>query len=92
MLRPSTIYEDRLWGFRWQYYGIPFEKVQSPPEVGETFDFLNMWSFLEDSYDKLLPTDKEKVDKETGREDVRFFVWTSKPHPRCCKTRERKVS
>jgi uncharacterized protein len=42
----NTISHDYLWGFNWEYTGIPFEKEQAPPEVAETVDILDMWSFL----------------------------------------------
>ncbi len=68
----TTITDDYLWGFNWQYTGIPFEKEETPREVIETADILDMWSFLERSYDDLRPAEKAKVKKATGLTDVKF--------------------
>jgi uncharacterized protein YfbU (UPF0304 family) len=60
----ETIHSDNLWGFNWRFTGIPFERSKDPPEVSETVDYMDMWSFLEDSYKKLSPADKKRVEKE----------------------------
>ena len=69
----TTITSDHLWGFNWQYPGIPFEKEASPPEVTEVSDILDMWRFLEQDYEKLSPAEKTKVQQATGLTDVKFF-------------------
>ena len=69
----TTITHDYLWGFSWQYSGIPFDKEKLPPEVNETADILGMWSLLEEGYDKLSPAEKTKVKKATGLTDIKFF-------------------
>jgi uncharacterized protein len=69
----ATITHDHLWGFNWQYTGIPFEGKELPPEVKETADILGMWRFLENSYDDLPPAEKAKVQKATGLKDVKFI-------------------
>jgi uncharacterized protein len=69
----TTISGGHLWGLRWKYTHIPFEKSENPPEVGETVDILDMWSFLEESYGKLSPADNQKVEKEANRTSVRLF-------------------
>jgi hypothetical protein len=38
-----TIHYDHLWGFNWQYSGIPFERRSDPPEVAETVNCMDMW-------------------------------------------------
>src|SRR5438034_893848 len=60
----TTISGGHLWGLRWKYTHIPFEKSENPPEVSETVDILDMWSSLEESYGKLSPADNQKVEKE----------------------------
>jgi|SRR5271170_2666640 len=68
----KTITHDYLWGFNWAHTGIPFAKEEPPREVNETADILEMWSFLELSYDKLSPADKAKVKDATERSEVKF--------------------
>jgi len=69
----ATISGGHLWGLRWKYTHIPFETSENPPEVSETVDILDMWSFLEESYGKLSPADNQKVEKEANRTSVRLF-------------------
>jgi len=60
-----TIHDNHLWGFNHHYSGIPFEGEEDrPPEVAETINILDMWSFLEDSYKGLSAADKKKVEKD----------------------------
>jgi uncharacterized protein len=61
----NTISHNYLWGFDWQYSGIPFEDRETPAEVTETLDYLDMWYLLERSHEDLSPADKEKVKKES---------------------------
>ncbi|MCK1459604.1 YfbU family protein [Bradyrhizobium sp. 2] len=60
----TTIFKDHLWGFNWELSGIPFEKGDDPPEVGETCDFLDMWKFIETGYEKLTPAEKKQLAKD----------------------------
>jgi uncharacterized protein YfbU (UPF0304 family) len=80
----ATILDDHLWGFNWQFVGIPFEKEDSPPEVTETVDILDMWSFLEDSYKKLNSADKKRIadEAELFGGEVKFhgFDGNHEPH------------
>ncbi len=68
----TTIHWDQLWGFDWKYSGIPFERSETPPIVKETADYLDMWYFLEISYDKLSKADKAKVKAVNFDSDLRF--------------------
>jgi hypothetical protein len=37
----KTIYHDQLWGFNWEFTGIPFEKYETPVEVTQTVEILD---------------------------------------------------
>jgi uncharacterized protein len=80
----KTIYGDHLWGFDWELTGIPFERSETPREVGETTDYLDMWRFIEVGYDKLSKGDKEQLEKDVGPlgKNVRFpgFDGNNEPH------------
>jgi uncharacterized protein len=79
----KTISCDYLWGFNWEFSGIPFETEKSPVEVTETVDILEMWRFLEESYAKLPDADKQRVQKETHRSsEIKFpgFDANNEPH------------
>lgn len=60
----SAIFNDQLWGLRWKYSGIPFEEGEDPQIVKEVIDILDMWSFIEHSYEKLSDEDKSKLEKD----------------------------
>lgn len=60
----ATIHGDQLWGFNWEYSGIPFEPHKNPPEVTETADFLDMWRFIENGYNNLSDADKKQLEKD----------------------------
>lgn len=54
----SAIFSNNLWAIPWKYSGIPFEDQDDPEIVKEVLDILDMWSFIEYSYEQL--SDKEK--------------------------------
>lgn len=70
----STIHNDQLWGFNWQYGGIPFGPYETPEVVKETANILDMWFLIEEGYAKLSKADKAKVEKEAAPfgKDVKF--------------------
>lgn len=55
----SAIFEEQTWSIPWKYSGIPFENQDTPDIVNEVLDILDMWSFIEASYNQL--TDEEKL-------------------------------
>jgi uncharacterized protein len=59
----SAIFSDQIWGIRWKYSGIPFEDSEDPPIVKEVVDILDMWSFIENAYNKLNDEQKAKLKK-----------------------------
>jgi uncharacterized protein YfbU (UPF0304 family) len=67
----STIVRDHLWGFSLAHPGIPFEHEETPREVKETLDVLDMWRMLELDYKGLPTADKKKVQAAT--EPVKFI-------------------
>jgi hypothetical protein len=60
----STIHSDQLWGFNWQFTGIPFGPYKTPRVVDETTNILDMWMFLEEGYAKLSASEKARLEKE----------------------------
>jgi uncharacterized protein YfbU (UPF0304 family) len=60
----SAIFSGNTWGINWQYSGIPFEDDDTPEIVKEVVNILDMWSFIEDSYENLSEKDKLLVEKE----------------------------
>lgn len=66
----TAIINDHLWGIRWKYSGIPFENNEDPEVAREVIEILDMWSFIEFSYQeyseeemKLLEVEAKPFDK-----------------------------
>ncbi len=80
----STIYNDQLWGFNWQYTGIPFGPYETPQVVKETSNVLDMWWLIEDGYKKLKPAEKKQLEKDADPfgKQVKFigFDANNEPH------------
>jgi uncharacterized protein YfbU (UPF0304 family) len=62
----SAIFSNNLWAIPWKYSGIPFEDQDDPEVVKEVLDILDMWRFIEHSYEQLSGKEKEQL-KETAK-------------------------
>lgn len=60
----SAIFSGNTWAIPLKYSGIPFAQQDTPKIVKEVLDILDMWSFIERSYEKLSPEDKVFVEKQ----------------------------
>jgi len=66
----SAIFTDNTWGITWEYSMILSE--ETPVEVKDVVDILDMWDFIEESYQNL--SNKEKIELKNKSE-----VWGEKP-------------
>jgi uncharacterized protein YfbU (UPF0304 family) len=70
----SAIYSGNTWGLRWKYPNI-FDNVEiDHAVVSEVVHILDMWSFIESSYQRLSAEDKARIEAEAvpfGK-DVQF--------------------
>ena len=57
----SAIYSGNTWGLKWRFSGIYNNTDDTPPEVDEVRNILDMWDFIEHSYGKLSTEDKAIV-------------------------------
>jgi hypothetical protein len=62
----NTIYEDQLWGFDWEFSGIPYQREETPPLVKETVDILDMFMLTIAHFKKLSTEDQQKVRSALG--------------------------
>lgn len=62
----SAIFGDHIWGLKWKYPGISFEESSDPPIIREVVDILDMWDFIEFSYQKLADEEKEKLEHDAN--------------------------
>jgi uncharacterized protein YfbU (UPF0304 family) len=77
----NTIMDDHLWGFRWKYHHIPFERKDNPLVVSDVVNFLDMWKLLEAGYNELSETEKSRVKSETGGREVKFIGFDGNNEP-----------
>lgn len=61
----KATYNNDLWALQWKYSGL-FESDDSPVEVQETCDILNMYRLLRSSFEKLGRSDQVRVRKEAA--------------------------
>ncbi len=62
----SAIFSDNTWSISWKYPGIQFEEQKTPEIVKEVLDILDMWSFIEHSYNNLAEKEKDYLEKEAA--------------------------
>ncbi len=60
----SAIFSGNLWGLKWKMSGVFHDSEPTQEQITETVDVLDMWSFIESSYEKLSEADKERIAKE----------------------------
>lgn len=58
----SAIFNDQLWSLKWKYSGIPFDESEDPEIVKEVVDILDMWSFIENAYNRLDEAEKAQLE------------------------------
>jgi len=63
----EAIYQDHTWALSWEMPGIvQCESDETPPEVEEVMGILDMWHFVETSYESFDATEKDEVDSAVG--------------------------
>lgn len=61
----KSIYSNNTWALSWELNGVVGDSPdETPKEVKEVFDILDMWGFIEDSYSSLNQSDKDKIEQE----------------------------
>lgn len=61
----SAIYGGHLWGLRWKMSGLFHDYADSPQDVREVLDILDMWTAIETGYEQLSKKDKDKIAADT---------------------------
>jgi len=60
----SAICSGNTWGLEWKYPGIFHDSETSPEIVTEVVNYLDMWTFIEISYERLTQEEKNRVEIE----------------------------
>lgn len=71
----DVIHGGHYWAPKWDMSGLYHDYEDSPADVSFVGDVLDMWSFIEEAYEKLSVEDKEYIKKEVGPlgEHVQFI-------------------
>jgi uncharacterized protein YfbU (UPF0304 family) len=70
----SMIERNQTWALSWQYPFIFDGKAETPAIVGEVVDFLDMWSLIEEAYERLSAEDQEQVRAEAHLDGDPLFA------------------
>jgi len=62
----SAIFGNQLWGISWKYSGIPFDGIETPREVREVVNILDMWSFIEESIERCDEESRQQIEEAIG--------------------------
>jgi len=61
-LLTRAIYSDNTWALDWEMPGVVGDRSEpTPPEVTDVVNILDMWSFIEEAYEKFDAASREKV-------------------------------
>ncbi len=68
----QSIVSDQLWGLRFKYDNLLPGQYETPPEVSEVFDILEMYNLLGDHYGYMSDGDKKRIDAESPLGEPKF--------------------
>ncbi|MDY7580117.1 YfbU family protein [Herbaspirillum sp. RTI4] len=70
----KVIYGGHYWAPKWDMQGVFHDHVDNPRDVSHVVDVLDMWSFIEEAYERLTPAQKNTIMEEVGTwaTDVKF--------------------
>lgn len=70
----EVIYGGHYWAPKWDMQGVFHDHVDSPRDVSHVTDVLDMWSFMEEAYERLNADQKAVIVAEVGQwaTDVKF--------------------
>lgn len=70
----KVIYGGHYWAPKWDMQGVFHDHVDDPRDVNHVVDVLDMWSFIEEAYERLSPVQKKTLTEQVGPwlTDVKF--------------------
>lgn len=70
----DVIYGGHYWAPKWDLQGVFHDHVDNPRDLNHVVDVLDMWSFIEEGYERLSDAQKAAVAEQVGPlgESVRF--------------------
>lgn len=70
----EVIYGGHYWAPKWDMQGVFHDHVDNPRDLSHVVDVLDMWSFIEEAYERLSSAQKTTITEEVGAwaTDVKF--------------------
>ena len=68
----EAIHGGHLWSLEWDMPGLLHDHVDDEREVSETCNILDMWGFIERSFDQLNTPEKDRVRAANHNHDPKF--------------------
>lgn len=62
----KVIYGGHYWAPKWEMQGVFHDHVDNPEDVTHVVDVLDMWSFIEEAYEKFSDKQREQIAEEVG--------------------------
>ena len=62
----KVIYGGHYWAPKWDMQGVFHDHVDDPKDVTHVVDVLDMWSFIEEAYEKFSAKQREQIAEEVG--------------------------
>lgn len=62
----KVIYGGHYWAPKWDMQGVFHDHVDDPEEVKHVVDVLDMWSFIEEAYEKFSAKQRAQIAEEVG--------------------------
>jgi uncharacterized protein YfbU (UPF0304 family) len=60
----AAVWGNKMWGVEWEYTFLFQGRSETPEDVKEVVNIMEMWSMIESYYDRLSPEDKALIKKE----------------------------
>lgn len=60
----DVIFGGHYWAPKWEMQGLFHDHVDDPRELTHVVNVLEMWSFIEEAYEKFSPDQKEQIERE----------------------------
>lgn len=62
----EVIYGGHYWAPKWDMQGVFHDHVDDPADLSHVVDVLDMWSFIEEAYERFSPAERAQIAADVG--------------------------
>ena len=62
----EVIYGGHYWAPKWDMQGVFHDHVDDPEDLKHVVDVLDMWSFVEEAYERFTSAERAQIEKDAG--------------------------